>query len=184
MDTYGIGYEKDGILFELTSMEVPLQPFESKIIKLLVYNETPTSDIVDITAVVEEMLDITDVRVSTVDTPPSTWNGTTSLVQANDSYPLYVSITNKYYCESLVNINLEYKQYKSPLTTMSYYGDLTKEGTNDLYYLPRDIEVKSARNFTINPAPEGSTYTYLSYSHGSHLVLLDDNSGIIVTPTT
>lgn len=182
MDTYGIGYETNGVLSELTSLEVSLQPFESKIIRLIVFNESPTSDIVDITASIEEILDITDVRVSTVDTPPSTWNRTTSLVQVDSSYPLYVYITNKYYCESLVNINLEYKQYKSPITTMSYYGDLTKESNNDLYYLPKSIEVKTSREFTINPAPAGATYSYLSYSHGSHLVLLDDKSGIIVKP--
>lgn len=182
MATYGIGYETNGTVVELSSLEVPLQPFESKIIKLVVFNEEPTSDIVDISATIEEILDITDVRVSTTNTSPSTWNRTTSLVQVDPIYPLYVYITNKYYCESLVNINLEYKQYKSPTTTMSYYGDLTKEGTNDLYYLPRDIEVKTTRVFTINPAPAGATYTYLSYSHGNHLVLLDNNSGIIVQP--
>ena len=181
--TYGIGYiNEEGNVEDLPKIQVSLQPFESKLIKLVVYNENPTKDIVDLTVFVSEILDVTDVRISTIESSPTTWNRTTSLVQEKAQYPLYLSVTNKYYCESLVDITIEYKQYKAPITTMSYHGDLLKPDVKDIYYLPRDIEVKSNRTLVINPTPEGATYTYLSYSHGNHLIFLDNRSGIIYKP--
>ena len=60
--------------------------------------------------------------------------------------------------------------------------DVLKPDVKDIYYLPRDIEVKSKRTLVINPTPEGTTYTYLSYSHGNHLIFLDNRSGIIYKP--
>ena len=80
--TYGIGYiNEEGNVKDLPKIQVSLQPFESKLIKLVVYNENPTKDIVDLTVFVSEILDVTDVRISTIESSPTTWNRTTSLVQ-------------------------------------------------------------------------------------------------------
>lgn len=178
--SYGIGYKYNNILQEINNMQITLKPFETKIIKLVVFNDEPTGDVVDINISVEEILDITEVKVSSIYTNPNTWSNIASVLQVEKEHDLFVYVKNKYYCESLVNIILEYKQYKAPSTTMSYYGDLTKDDTKDIYYLPKEIEIKSKRVITIDPVPEGKTYTYLSYSNGNNLVLLDNKSAIIV----
>lgn len=62
------------------------------------------------------------------------------------------------------------------IKSLSYYGDLV-DGM-----LSRPIDPKSKRSLIIDPVPVGEVYTYISYSHGDSLILLDDNTGIPYLP--
>lgn len=175
---FGLGYFDpvlNGIV-EVKDIVLKLYPFEVKRYVFYVYGSHIVKDtVVSVVGGLEELNNSKTVRVSLTERPVNTWTSSDTCV-CDSAVPVkvYVEITNMLYTELNCNLRLDLSilTQGSRLTSLDYYGDLSVSGNYNK--LPREVEKKFIRKLVINPVPAGATYTYLAYSGGNSLILLDN----------
>ena len=187
---FGLGYYDpilDGIKEVNTNIKVVLMPFETKTIKFYVYGSKIDKDsLISVVSSVESLVNSNKVSLSlSTGKPREQWLESDVLYTEEGSsiYPLDVTLSNVYYSElnTQLKIDLSLHSKLDPVINhMSYYGELIDH--NGYKVLSRPIENKSERTIIIDPTPDGSDYSYLSYSSGDSLILLDNETGIPYEP--
>lgn len=177
---FGLFYADDeGMLIEANNIELLLLPFEEKYYRFYIGGSSiRTGSLITIDGRIDSLVKHSSITLSLNNANSNYWRATDILTTDDNSfYKVDIKIKNEGYTEIngsvVLDLTLQYLPNEG-ITNLSYYGDLINGK-----YLSRPPEPKPSRIIKVNVIPEGADYTsYLAYSHGNALIILDDGSGI------
>lgn len=171
---------------EINNISINLNPFETKLFAFYIYGSSLTvGSNIALSVVLKELIEQTEVKVSIEGSvfESKYWTNTDSTVAiSTDPIKVLIELTNKRYTELNSALVFSLSLYKGDyLQGISYYGAFnTVNGYKVMNTVP---ELFVDRMITIVPTPDNDGTTYLAYSHGDSLIILDDGSAIPYNPT-
>lgn len=153
-----------------------LKPLENKVIKFILKGSSlQRGYLINASTQVDSLLPTLVPKLSFTFQNIEDWKSSDSfLLDSEEACTFYVNIKNTFLTELKATLLLNIEIYqKDFITEVSYHGDLRSLNTT---------EVLLDRNLIIDPVPEGASYSFLKYSNGESLILLDDFSAIPYTP--
>lgn len=177
-----------GGIKEINNIKFSLNPFETKLFTLYVYGTSlEVGNSIALSTVVRELISQIKIKISIEGSVFETkyWTNIDSTTVRTDAEPIkvLVEVTNTRYTELNSSIIFSISHFKGEyLQAMSYYGalDTTPNGYKVLKINP---EIFKDRMITIIPTPDNDGTTYLAYSHGNSLIILDNGTAIPYNPT-
>lgn len=183
----GLGYYDsvfDGIK-ELKDVKLNLNPFETKKFVLYIYGDAiEAGNSLALSVIVRELVSQIKVKVSIEGSvfESKCWTNTdTTTAIGTDPIEVLLEITNTRYTELSSYLNISLSHFKGEyLQAISYYGALNT--INGYKVLATPPELFLDRMITIIPTPDNDGTTYLAYSHGTSLIILDNGTAIPYNP--
>lgn len=176
----------DGIK-EINNIKFSLNPFETKLFTLYIYGTSlEVGNSIALSTSVRELIEQLKIKVSIegslFETKYWTNMDSTTVVNTTEPIKVLVEITNTRYTELNSSLIFSLSHFKGEyLQAISYYDalDTTPSGYKVLKTTP---EIFKDRMITIIPTPDNDGTTYLAYSHGDSLIILDNGTAIPYNP--